>query len=147
MKQLDVCPGRADICTMFRLPPHWCVYLLLASQSILTQRQGIPCWGHRIYWHSKCIRVPLCTEVYYRGKITRTAQKTVMHTKAQFWSTQHQTWSSWQKQPILCSRATTGRQALIQTNNQPTTHQKKPQKSQIRPACPFHRSSQLKTLQ
>lgn len=136
MKQVNVCPGRADICMMLRLPPHWCVHLLLASPSIHTQRQGIPCWGHGIYCHSRCTRVPLCAEVYCRGKITRTAQKTAMHTKAQLWSTQHQTRSSWQKQPILCSRATTGRQALTQTNKQPHTKKKKKPCRNLRPNLP-----------
>lgn len=89
---------------------------------------------HRIYWQN--------TELYYRSKTTRTAQKISLHTGAQLWPT-HSNWSwpVWKK--YFCA-ATKKRTPL---KKQPTKQlQTKPQ-SQTWPAYHFHRSGQLKQLE
>lgn len=92
INQETICPSRGDIRMNFKLLSHSNTFIFY----LLYYPSTHPCWGHRIYWQSRITWVLLCTELYYWGKITRTAQKTTMHIKAQHWSTlSNRSWPVW----------------------------------------------------
>lgn len=124
INQETICPSRGDIRMNFKLLSHSNTFIFY----LLYYPSTHPCWGHRIYWQSRITWVLLCTELYYWGKITRTAQKTTMHIKAQHWSTHsNRSWPVW-KNGIFCA---SGWQKQLESN----LHSKRNQTKPLNPTC------------